>query len=470
MKKIFLIAISIIIILFNSSLIEATEIGIYKDNNIKIGIIDTGISSTSISNKNLLEGKNYILPYGSTEDGIGHGTAVAGIIVGNEDKGIKGLAPDVQLVPLVYYSKYEDNISIKGNINTLAQAIEDAINIYDCDIINISSGARIDTIALRDAIALAEENGVVVISSAGNDGNNNPYYPGVFETVICVGSTNETNDGVAIFSNKYNGVNLLAPGIKLKTLGINGELINATGTSFSTAYVTGIVANILTKYPDLTPYEIRKILYNTTTDIYEKLYDINSGWGIIDYDKAMDYIENQFNKSLLFNDIKENAHYKDAVIWAVKKGITSGTTAKTFSPDMTCTRAQVVTFLWRTMGSPEPRIINNPFEDIKKEDYFYKAVLWAIEKGITSGTSKSTFSPTNTCTDAEVITFIWRAKNQPNPNGKSIIASKLGEYYYTDAVAWADTNGVLEFNPFGFNVNAQVSRSTIISYLFNSNK
>ena len=109
-----------------------------------------------------------------------------------------------------------------------------------------------------------------------------------------------------------------------------------------------------------------------------------------------------------FTDVKNGTYYYEAVLWAVEKGITAGTSTTTFSPDDTCTRAQIVTFLWRYEGQPAPTTANNPFADVKESAYFAKAVLWAAESGVTSGTSATTFSPKDTCTRAQVVTFLYR--------------------------------------------------------------
>ena len=110
-----------------------------------------------------------------------------------------------------------------------------------------------------------------------------------------------------------------------------------------------------------------------------------------------------------FTDVPSGAYYEDAVIWAVKKDITSGTSATTFDPDGNCTRAQAVTFLWRAAGSPEPKSAAMPFTDVPAGSYFEKAVLWAVENGITKGTSDTTFHPDASCTRAQIVTFLWRA-------------------------------------------------------------
>ena len=110
-----------------------------------------------------------------------------------------------------------------------------------------------------------------------------------------------------------------------------------------------------------------------------------------------------------FDDVAEDAYYFVPVEWAVEEGITSGTSATTFSPNASCTRAQAVTFLWRAAGSPEPKSTEMPFEDVAADAYYYDAVLWAVENGITAGTSATTFSPNNDCTRAQIVTFLYRA-------------------------------------------------------------
>lgn len=435
---------------------------------VRIAIIDTGISTAAISERNLDKGRNYILSNATTEDTMGHGTAVAAIIAGSETAGVTGLYPEAVLVPLVYYSKNEDNTAFKGDLPMLAQIIRDAVDVYGCRIINISSGARVDTPTLRDAVAWAEQRGVLVVSCAGNDGDGTAYYPGAFSTVLCAGTVNPEEDGPASFSNRHSGLDLLAPGIKLKTANIKGEAVTVNGTSYSTAWVTGIAASLLTADPTLTPYRIRQVLCNTARDICSEGYDEDSGWGVVDLAAAMAKLQAEGRKTLPFGDVPPDAYYRDAVEWALNNGITGGTTITTFSPDMTCTRAQTVTFLWRAAGCPEPRITKNPFSDVAETDYFYKPVLWALERGITSGTSDTTFSPHEPCNEAQIITFLWRSKNRPDAAGRSELASGLGEYYYTDAVAWADTHGFFTAAQTDFVPMKEAPRAHIVVYLYRS--
>ena len=177
-----------------------------------------------------------------------------------------------------------------------------------------------------------------------------------------------------------------------------------------------------------------------------------------------------------FTDVPEGQYYYEPVLWAIgqEPQITTGTSADRFSPNATCTRAQVVTFLWRAMGEPEPAKKDNPFTDVKEGQYYYKAVLWAVEKGITTGTSATTFSPDSGCTRGQVVTFLHRAKGTPTP-GSSVnpfTDVKSGQYYY-DAVLWAVnhspqiTNGTSATT---FSPNATCTRGQIVTFLYRSMK
>ena len=160
-----------------------------------------------------------------------------------------------------------------------------------------------------------------------------------------------------------------------------------------------------------------------------------------------------------FTDVTAGTYYYDAVLWAVNTGVTNGTSPTTFSPTSTCTRGQVVTFLWRAMGCPEPTTTNNPFTDVKDTDYFYKPVLWAVENGITNGMTATTFGPNETCTSAHVVTFLWRANGRPAVEG-------AGTGWYDAPVAWASANGLLDGTAVAFDPNNQSPRADIVTYLF----
>ena len=139
-----------------------------------------------------------------------------------------------------------------------------------------------------------------------------------------------------------------------------------------------------------------------------------------------------------FTDVSEDAYYFNAVLWAVDKSITNGTSDTTFSPDDSCTRAQMATFLWRAAGSPDPVGSTNPFTDVSADAYYAKAVQWAVEQGITVGTSATTFSPDADCTRAQMATFLWRNAGSPASAGSTNPFMDVpADLYYTKAVQWA---------------------------------
>lgn len=168
-----------------------------------------------------------------------------------------------------------------------------------------------------------------------------------------------------------------------------------------------------------------------------------------------------------FVDVKEGAYYYDAVLWAVEQKITSGTSATTFSPDASCTRAQMVTFLWRAAGSPKVENGKNPFTDVQADAYYYAAVLWAVEKGVTSGTSATTFSPDATVTRGQTVTFLYRNAGSPEVSGTMPFTDVEADAYYAKAVQWAVqqkiTTGTSETT---FSPMSDCTRGQIVTFLY----
>lgn len=168
-----------------------------------------------------------------------------------------------------------------------------------------------------------------------------------------------------------------------------------------------------------------------------------------------------------FSDVPEGAYYTDAVAWAVEKGVTSGTSGTTFSPNADCTRAQIVTFLWRAAGSPAPKSKESAFTDVVAGSYYETAVQWAVENGITSGTSATTFSPNATCTRAQTVTFLWRSQKSPADGAANSFTDVADGTYYTDAVKWAVKNGITSgTSTTTFSPNADCSRAQIVTFLY----
>lgn len=172
-----------------------------------------------------------------------------------------------------------------------------------------------------------------------------------------------------------------------------------------------------------------------------------------------------------FVDVKQGDYYYNAVQWAVGKKITSGTSATTFTPDGICTRAQTVTFLWRSQGSPKAAGAENPFTDVSKDAYYYDAVLWAVAQGITNGTSATTFSPDATVTRGQTAAFLWRVAKQPQVDQTANpFADVTQDAYYYNAVLWAVakeiTNGTSSTT---FSPDQGCTRAQIVTFLWRTN-
>ena len=173
----------------------------------------------------------------------------------------------------------------------------------------------------------------------------------------------------------------------------------------------------------------------------------------------------------VFVDVATGSYYEDAVDWAVENGITKGTDDTHFSPDGICTRAQAVTFLWRTAGSPASKTSTMPFTDVPVGSYYYDAVLWAVENGITKGTSDTTFSPNMTCSRAQIITFLWRSEKSPAAGTANPFADVKSTAYYADAVLWAVKENITKgTTSTTFSPNADCTRAQIVTFLWRCKK
>lgn len=167
-----------------------------------------------------------------------------------------------------------------------------------------------------------------------------------------------------------------------------------------------------------------------------------------------------------FTDVAAGEYYYDAVLWGVSEGIVAGMTTTTFEPGTVCTRAQIVTFLWRAAGEP---VVNgtNPFTDVHPGDYYYDAVLWGVENGVVAGTTETTFSPDDPCTRAQAVSFLWRADGKPAASGSSKFTDLEPNAYYLDAVQWGAGRGVVAgMTTTTFEPGTQCTRGQIITFLY----
>ena len=172
-----------------------------------------------------------------------------------------------------------------------------------------------------------------------------------------------------------------------------------------------------------------------------------------------------------FVDAPASSYFYEAVMWAVESGVTTGVSANRFDPNGVCTRAQAMTFLWRAAGSPAPKSRAMPFADVPAGSYYYDAVLWAVENGITKGSSNTTFSPNDTCTRAQIVSFLWRSEKTPAVSSRNPFTDVKPGAYYLDAVLWAVESGITKgTTAMKFSPDADCTRAQIVTFLWRCKK
>lgn len=259
--KCILSLITLLTLLFTSCGVqEPTYIGEKKP--VKIAVIDTGFSSRAIPAESIIEGKNYLDETLSTEDTYGHGTAVASVILAN--------CSDALLVPLVS-NAYDHGKMLQVDNDIFAQIIRDAVDVYECDIINISAGLILDKTTIREAVAYAEEKGALIVSSVGNDYATEGkfmYYPAGYDSVFAVGSVNKEETAISAFSQRGSWVDIYACGEEVTISTLSGNTRTSDGTSYSAAKVSAYAARLIMeakKHP--SPEELRKMLLEQTKEL-----------------------------------------------------------------------------------------------------------------------------------------------------------------------------------------------------------
>ena len=283
---------------------------------------------------------------------------------------------------------------------------------------------------------------------------------------VTAGKATEDSDGVYSLSFTMEGGTLITEA---------GEAPNSRGFDCISTFNGGTIeatgqTSALFAAPKFSDDGDPAVLVNTEpTEIGAKAWN---GTDDLSKDGSFKYVKiARYNP---FTDVAEGAYYYDAVLWAVEHDpqITKGTDATHFSPDATCTRGQVVTFLWRAAGAPEPTMALNPFSDVKEGAFYYKAVLWAVQTGITKGVDATHFGPDRDCTRGQVVAFLHRAQGTPAP-GSSVnpfVDVAEGAFYY-DAVLWAVEKNVTKgTSETTFSPDATCTRGQIVTFLYRAMK
>ncbi len=421
---------------------------------VKIALIDTGVSDSRgmMDADRLLPGYNYLFSDGDTEDREGHGTYIAGIIIGASGGGgsIPAASESAALVPLVYYT--DDPGMVTGAMVTLmCRAIYDAVDTYGCRVINISAGISQDDRSLQAAVECADKKGAVVVSAVGNANEKAPnllYYPAAYESVIGVGAVDK--DGrAATFSQRNESVMIAAPGVDIITVAVGGgsEFMRVSGTSYSTAYVSALAADMFEKNPNLTPAQVRFILQKTAKRTDSAVRDNETGYGVIDRAAAMEYcLAMMKNAAMGFVDVESGAWYYSAVDRAVSLGYMNGIRADAFEPDSCLTRAMTVTVLKRQAETSAAAQRTLAFKDVPYSAWYWDALSWANDAGVIKGYTDGSFRPDENVTREDFCVMLYRLSGSPaaDKNAKLSFsdASEISGYAY-DAVKWAVGRGII---------------------------
>ncbi len=386
----------------------------------RVAVIDSGIFEHQELTTNILQGHNYVDNSDDTTDNIGHGTYVSGIITADCDNTyITGISHQVKIVPLKCF-----DVNVETTTQMIVNAIYDAVDVYDCDVINLSIGIPegLITDSLQASIEYAIEKNCIVVASVGNCGNTDEFYPAKYENVVGVGSVGKDYK-LSSFSQRNTTVDVVALGEETESISVKGFLLDS-GTSFSTSHVSAIAAIAKCINKDMTAQEFDALLKRTSTiPDSDKINSVYYGYGVLNAEKILTEMlkntpysveigekaneqEKTYN-NLPFKDINITDWYYETVKMAYEKSVIKGVSETEFAPNLELTRAMFVTILYRLDGEPA---VNKgvPFADVKANEYFANAVIWGQQSGIISGVTETEFAPNANITREQMATILYR--------------------------------------------------------------
>ncbi|MDO4542372.1 MAG: S8 family serine peptidase [Bacillota bacterium] len=374
-------------------------------SDVRIAVIDSGFNFTHEDGQNIKAGYDYVDEDNDPNDDFWHGTACTGIIgaTTNNNLGIAGAAPNCEVYVLrCFEDKQGDNMKI-------ATAIRDAVDVYEADVISMSFGTVADPEYLRDAVRYAYDNGVIILAATGNNGaemgykSNQLEYPAAYPEVIGVGSV-DSKKTASSFSTKNKSTFVTAPGDSILTLDINGGYAPVNGTSFATPYVAALAALGRSVDPTLTTLEFMNVLKSTAEDKGAAGYDYSYGYGIVNYQSALNTIN-----SRLFLDVPANAWYAEAVYDLQALGIINGSSKFAFEPERNIERGEFVKMLATAVGADTQSYGGTGgFTDVKSTDWYAPYIAWGVDNGIINGYGDGTVRPTVNITREEMCAMLNR--------------------------------------------------------------
>jgi len=415
----------------------------YYGRGVRVAVIDSGVFSMheDFSGTDFDSGVNVINGSHDVSDTNGHGTAVCGILAAtsNNGLGVAGLCDKVTVVPIKCFDE-----SKKTKASYVVSALYEAVDVYDCDVINMSLGISNDLQSVREAVDYASSGGAIVVASVGNDGNSLIRYPAAYDNVIGVGAVNSGGE-VSDFSNKNSSVFVTAPGENISVLSIRDSRSYASsgGTSDSAPMVSAAAAALKQLCPSADVEDFKNLLKASCTDAGDPGYDNSYGYGILNLDA--------FTRELagyVFTDV-DNHWAEDSVGLCVGRGYFNGMSERSFAPDQLMNRAMFITLISRLSGEDISGGTVR-FSDVPPDSYYAQACAWGADRDIVQGYDGK-FMPENNVTREQMATFLYRfAKYSYLTYGVSSTAvldsytdSRSISPYAREAMAWAVEEGLI---------------------------
>lgn len=432
----------------------SSRIGLTGEN-VKIGILDTGIDVTH-PDLNIAGGQSFVEGVTSFNDDQGHGTHVAGIVAAQDnDFGVVGIAPDAQL----YAVKILDQEG-KGNLSDVVAGIYWAIE-QQLDIINLSITSSEGSLILQEALEDAYDSGMLIVAASGNAlgqavQTDEVLYPARYNTVIAVGSVN--NELMrSDFSYYGNELEFVAPGEDIFSTHIStstGQYEHLSGTSMATAFVTGVAALFKQTYPDISNTELREMMHSYAMDLGKKGRDREYGYGLITSPLKLN----------LYPDIPVGSWYEAEIPYLNKMEIITGYPDGKFHPQNSITRAEAVTMIGRAFGFPKQQS-STVFRDVPLKHYASGYINRAVSEGIVAGYLDQSFQPNTAITRGDVAIMLQRAFRYPYVREEYYWDVSKG-MYYADAVNSLTSEGISNGYPDGsFQPRKSITRAEFAVFL-----
>lgn len=422
----------------------------YNGEGVKIAVIDSGVNLAheDFAGANFATGYNVISNSNDVTDEMGHGTFICGLFAAarNNGKGIAGFSTEATIIPIKCFGASKET-----SASYLVKSIYVAVDDYGCDVINLSSGMEENVRSMEDAVDYAASKGIIVVASAGNEGNSTLNYPAAYDCTVGVGAVDQ-NGLVTSFSEKNRSVFVVAPGAKILSLSYkSNDTLTWDGTSFSAPFVA-VAAAILKQYePSATINDFKDILIASSVDGGVAGYDTSYGYGSLNIANFVSVMSNYELRGIgeIFPDVK-GQWASTSIDYCYKNGLFTGVTSSSFEPETVMNRAMFVTVLSR-MSAETIAGYQNSFTDVPSDSWYTQPCAWGAVNGIAGGLGDGSFSPLGSVTREQMAVFLYRYAILYGLTDGSSSPATLFTFsdkdevstWAADAMAWAVENNLI---------------------------